>query len=242
MQVKILNPESVKDLFHSWGETSKHCYGTETDNPERIGIGCYLTEHYSGSRGDYIKFLIEDCPRFTIDQAVRHEVGVFKNVGSFRYIDKDGFAYEVPTEITDNEKLLAAYDFHMITTAGLYSEIQEYVYNKTNSHERANEQARYILPMSTHSSFVIGFTIEALIHFMNMRLCSRAEDKIRELAILMKAEILEILPEISDKLVPNCVEMMYCPEGTRGCGAYPTKKKLKEIIEKGYEVENKKLE
>lgn len=36
--------------------------------------------HFSGSRGDYIKFLVTEVPRFTVDQAVRHEVGVFKNV------------------------------------------------------------------------------------------------------------------------------------------------------------------
>ena len=75
-------------------------------------------------------------------------------------------------------------------------------------------------------------TVEALIHFMNMRLCVRAEDKIRELAIAMKDATLELLPELKDKLVPNCQAMLWCPEGRHSCGAYPTKEALKDIINK----------
>ena len=75
--------------------------------------------------------------------------------------------------------------------------------------------------------------IEALIHYCNTRLCSRTEDKHRWLAVIIRNAVLEILPELKDKLVPNCKAMLYCPEGRKGCGAYPTKKQLKEIIDKG---------
>ena len=120
----------------------------------------------------------------------------------------------------------------------LYREIQEYVFDKTNSHERANEQARYILPMATYTSFVIGFTVEALIHFMNMRLCLRAEDKIREMALLMKKETLNVISDkaLENRLVPNCQAYLWCPEGKHGCHAYPTKVELKEIIIKAKEL------
>lgn len=231
MKVQILNPEEAKELFYYWGEASKCCYATETNEPEKIGKGCMYSGHFSGSRARYILFQIDDCPRFTIDQAVRHEVGVMKNVQSFRYVGKNSFAYEIPEEIKDNPELLAKYHQHMMNTINLYGEIQEYVYDKTHSHERANEQARYVLPMATHSSFVFGLTVEALIHFMNMRLCVRAEDKIRELAIAMKEATLEILPELKARLVPNCQAYLWCPEGKHSCGAYPTKKELKEMID-----------
>lgn len=230
MKVTILNPEETKELFYWWGEASKICYATETDEPEKIGKACLYSRHFSGSRGRYIIFQIDDCPRFTIDQAVRHEEGVMKNVQSFRYVGKNSFAYEIPEEIKDNKELLAKYHRHMMMTLGIYCEIQDYVYTKTGSQERANEQARYVLPMSTHSSFVFGLDIEALIHFCNMRLCVRAEDIIHKLAILMKEATIEILPELKSSLVPNCQELLYCPEGRHSCGAYPTKKELKEII------------
>ena len=230
MKVTILNPEETTRLFEYWGKASCVCYDTVTNTPEKIGKGCMNSGHFSGSRGRYILFKVEGCPRFTIDQAVRHEEGVMKNVQSFRYVGKDSFAYEIPVEITDNEELLAKYHAHMMKTMDLYCEIQEYVFNKTGSNERANEQARYVLPISTHADFVIGMTVEALIHFANVRLCVRAEDKIRELALAMKKATLELLPELKDKLVPNCQALLWCPEGHASCGAYPTKSQLKKMI------------
>ena len=233
MRVTILNPEESKKLFYWWGQASKICYDTKMDDPPPIGKHCMMSGHFSGSRSQYILFQVDDCPRFTIDQAVRHEDGVMKNVQSFRYVDKHSFAYEIPEEIKDNDYLLKRYHKHMIETINLYSDIQNYVLNKTGSNERANESARYVLPMATHASFVIGMDIEALIHFCNMRLCVRTEDKHRELAKLVKDAVLEILPNLENRLVPNCQAMLYCPEGKKGCGAYPTKKELKEIIAKG---------
>lgn len=232
MNVKILNPDAVSKLFANWGETSAICYDTHTDDPTPIGNGCMANGHFSGSRGDFIKFLVTDIPRFTVDQAVRHEIGVFKNVQSFRYVDKDCFSYEVPVEITDNPELLAKYDKHMQDTMSLYEDIQSYVLSKGKTQERANEQARYVLPISTHTAFVIGFTIEGLIHFMHKRLCSRAEDIIRQLAVEMKKEVVKILPNLESRLVPECQYLLWCPEGKKSCGAYPTKKQLKEIIDK----------
>lgn len=230
MNVKILNPEEAKDLFYWWGMASKTCYATDTDTPETIGKGCMYSGHFSGSRSQYILFQIDDCPRFTIDQAVRHEVGVMKNIQSFRYVGKDCFTYEIPEEIKDNEALLTKYHEHMMKTIELYGEIQNYVYEKTNSNERANEQARYVLPMATNGSFVFGLTVEALIHYCNMRLCVRTEDVHRRLARLMKDAAIEIIPELKTRLVPNCQYYLWCPEGKKSCGAYPTKKQLQEII------------
>ena len=230
MNVKLLNKDEVKDLFKHFGTTASVCYDTKTNTPEKIGKHCMNSRHFSGSRSRYFEFLITECPRFTIDQAVRHEIGVCKNVQSFRYVDKHSFMYEVPTEIIDNEKLLEKYSNHMKNTIELYTDIQSYVYSKTNSKERANEQSRYVLPMSTHSSFIFCLDIEALIHLMNKRLCTRTEDIFRKLAILMKQEVIEILPELKDKLVPQCVDLLWCPEG-HGCGAYPTKKELKETLD-----------
>lgn len=230
MKVTILNPEEASKLFEYWGKASCVCYDTTTNAPEKVGKHCMNSGHFSGSRGRYILFKVEGCPRFTIDQVVRHEAGVMKNVQSFRYVSKDSFAYEIPVEIVDNEWLLAEYHTHMMNTMNLYTKIQDYVFNKTGSHERANEQARHVLPISTHADFVIGMTVEALIHFENSRLCVRAEDKIRELAKLFKDVTLEILPELKDKLVPNCQALLWCPEGNASCGAYPTKKQLKQMI------------
>ena len=74
MKVTLLNPEQVKHLFKNWSITSSVCYGStiNPDNPEAIGKHCMKSSHFSGSRGDYIKFRVDDVPRFEVDQAVRH--------------------------------------------------------------------------------------------------------------------------------------------------------------------------
>lgn len=229
MKVELLNKDEVRNLFSDWGKVAAICYDTKTSKPENIGKHCMKSGHTSSSRGTYIKFSITGIPRSCIDQVVRHEIGVFKNVQSFRYVGKDNFAYEIPKEIESNETLLNKYITHMKSTMDLYSEIQFYVEEKTGSKERANEQARYLLPMATHSGLVIGFDIEALIHFMHKRLCARAEDVTRQFAIAMKKEVLSILPELEDELVPHCQYLCWCPEN-KGCGAYPSKEKIKEMI------------
>ena len=231
MKVELLNKNEVKDLFKHWGNFAKVCYDTKTNYPEKIGRHCMDSGHYSGSRTRYFEFLITDVPRFVIDQCIRGEIGVVKNVQSFRYVGKNCFAYEVPSEILDNKELLNKYHAHMKATIELYEDIQSYVYEKTQSKERANEQARYVLPMSTHSAFVVGFTLEALMHYCNVRLCTRTEDVHREMAKLIKKAVLEELPELADKLVPNCKHLMWCPE-KHSCGAYPTKEELKDILTK----------
>ena len=228
IKATLINPEEVKQLFDSWGDFSAVCYDS-TSSHKRIGKNCLSSHHFSGSRWRYIAFYVENCPRFVIDQAVRHEQGVIKNVQSFRYVNKDNFTYAVPKEILDDDNLVAKYYYHMRETMRLYEQIQSYVQYKTKNSERANEQARYVLPMATNSAFSIAFTPEALIHYCNTRLCVRTEDKHRELAQALKEATIQILPELTEYLVPNCKNLLWCPE-KKSCGAYPTKAKLKELI------------
>lgn len=230
MKVTLINEEEIKNIFKNWGQTSAICYNSNGD-PEKIGKNCLKSGHFSGSRGDYFKFLVEDIPRFLIDQAVRHEVGTFKNVQSFRYVDKSTFAYDVPDGLNANSKLLNEYICHMKETEKLYGKIQDYLRSAGKTKEEANEQARYVLPMATKSAFIIGFDIEALINFMHKRLCNRAEAPIRELAEEMRKQIINVIPELDDYLVPSCDYLNWCPEGKHGCGKYMTKQELMKVVE-----------
>ena len=208
MKVELINQEEAQNLFKLWTQVASVCYDSTIKNPEGIGKHCLKSGHTSGSRGTYFVFKITDVPRFVVDQAVRHEDGVYKNVGSFRYIDKSTFMYEIPSEIMDNNELLKDYIEHMDKTIDMYTRIQTYVFDKTNKQERANEQARYVLPMATHTSFCIGFDIEALTHYLGKRLCVRTEDVHREMAMMIRDEVLKIFPELKDRLVPQCQQLL----------------------------------
>ena len=79
----------------------------------------------------------------------------------------------------------------------------------------------------------------ALIHFMNKRLCLRADAPIRKVAMEMREAVLEAEPRYAEFLVPQCKSLMYCPE-KHGCGAYPNKEELKRIITINAESEYKR--
>lgn len=232
MKVEILNSEEVKDIFFSWGNVSATCYNTKNVPLEKIGKNCLISGHFSGGRSKYILFRITGVSRAIVDQLARHEVGVIKNVQSTRYVDKSNFQYETPREILGDVNLTYDYIEHMKQSKLLYDKIQNYIIENGKSKERANEQARLILPLGIHSEITIGFTVEALIHYMNVRLCKRAEEEHRYLAKLMKLKVIMLLPELEDYLVPQCQKLMYCPE-TRGCGAYPNKEDVAKLIELG---------
>jgi thymidylate synthase ThyX len=104
--------------------------------------------------------------------------------------------------------------------------------------EKANDLMRTMLPIGVQCNLTMGFTIEALIHFMHKRLCVRADAPIRKVAQLMKQAVLEVEPRYEELLVPQCQANMYCPE-KHSCGAYPSKQEIQELIQLGKEAKNK---
>ena len=211
----------------------------------------------SGSRCEYIKFEIE-ADRGTLEQMMRSEIGVrydnqdkyyymdlieaiprvspdeiVKNMQSFRYVDKNDFTYVVPHNIEKNEKALALYQNCMSNINTTRKAIRDILIQEDNiDPHKAVEDANFVLPRATNTKLTIGFTPEALIRFMWKRLCTRAQDEIREVAIAMKKTIMEINPEFAKELVPHCTYLLWCPEGEKHtCGAYPTREQLKKALE-----------
>lgn len=236
IKVTLLNAEEVKDFIRRHGEVACVCYNTNEKYAEKVGKSCMIEGHMSGSRGDFFKFEIE-CPRFTIDQIVRHEQGVFKNVQSQRYVDMDDdFSIYVPPKVVNNPMLVEQYIQYEEMCKAQYK-VNRACFNDLNiTGEQANDLMRTMLPIGVKSKVRIGFTLEALIHFMHKRLCVRADEPIRRVAKLMKEEVLKVQPEYAELLVPQCEDMMYCPE-KHTCGRYPSKKELKTIIKNGKNVE-----
>lgn len=236
IKVTLLNAEEVKDFIRRHGEVACVCYNTNEKYAEKVGKSCMIEGHMSGSRGDFFKFEIE-CPRFTIDQIVRHEQGVFKNVQSQRYVDMDDdFSIYVPPKVVNNPMLVEQYIQYEEMCKSQYK-VNRACFNDLNiTGEQANDLMRTMLPIGVKSKVRIGFTLEALIHFMHKRLCVRADEPIRRVAKLMKEEVLKVQPEYAELLVPQCEDMMYCPE-KHTCGRYPSKKELKTIIKNGKNVE-----
>lgn len=258
MKVEILNPDALKNLYVNHGVFACVCYDTPEKYAERVGKACEQDGHMSGSRCEYIKFKISELDRGTSEQCLRHEIGVnvphgysdnysfadyselvkdvspdqiIKNLASFRYIDKEGFSFTTPNEIMRNEKANAVYSGIMANIEEARKELKNILIADGINPKRVNECVNFVLPRATNSTFVIGFTPEALIHFMHKRLCQRAQPEIRQVAIAMKQAVKEVNEEFAKELVPHCQHLMWCPEGKKmTCGAYPTKDEVKELL------------
>lgn len=230
MRVELINKEEIQNLFKSWGNFGVVCYDTNPKFAERVGKSLLESGHFSGSRGIYFTFEIEGVPRFTVDQMVRASVGVTTNVQSFRYVNMDNFEYHTPAIIEKNKDAKEIYDHCMNQIQMSYGEIIRLLNEQGLKGEKANQSARGILPMATNTKLVIGFTLEALINLANKRLCVRAEKNIRDVVKEMVKEAVQLVPELEDHLVSQCVDKLYCPEGKHCCGLYPSKQELKNLL------------
>ena len=217
-KVELKNPEEVKEFVKRHGEFAAVCYNTSTKYAEKVGEKCLESGHLSGSRHLYMVFELENVPRSLIDQLVRHEQGVVKNVQSLRYCNKkeDVNVYVAPEVMKDIYLRAEIIGIEQIIRES-YENIQATLKDAGLTGEKSNEIARTILPIgiSTKCSFAVN--LEGLIHIANVRLCTRAELPIRTIVKEMVRQVVEVEPRYKPFLVPNCKKLGYCPEGEHSC-------------------------
>lgn len=235
IKVELLNPEEVKNFIKNHGIFACECYQTPEKFAERVGLSCLKEGHTSGSRADMFKFRIH-APRYTCDQIMRHSVGTAINCQSQRYVDMDdNFSIYIPPEIENDSILKQVYQSYEDECKQRYKDIRNLMNCYEITGEQANDLMRTMLPIGVECNLTMGFTIEALIHFMHKRLCLRADHPIRKVAMEMREVVLESEPRYAELLVPQCKSLMYCPE-KHGCGMYPNKKDIMELIQLGYQA------
>ena len=172
----------------------------------------------------------------TCDQIMRHSVGTAINCQSQRYVDMDdNFSIYIPPRVEDDIILKQVYQEYEDECRDRYKNIRDLMNCCEITGEQANDLMRTMLPIGVACNLTMGFTIEALIHFMNKRLCLRADEPIRKVAMEMREVVLEAEPRYAEFLVPQCKTLMYCPE-KHGCGMYPNKKDIMELIQLGYQA------
>lgn len=223
-KVTLVNKEEVAQFIKKHGEFACVCYDTPKEQAEKVGLHCLKSGHLSGSRHLYFVFNLERIPRFTIDQLVRHEVGVVKNVQSLRYVTKNRLDVYAAPEIRNNPLLVREHYASEEYATICYQLTVDRMKQAGVSKERANEIARTFIPIGIASACSFAVNIEGLIHLANVRLCARAELPIRHLTKLMVQEVIKVEPRYKEFLIPQCTKLGYCPE-MKGCGLYEPKKK-----------------
>ena len=221
--VELVNKEEVKNFIKRHGRFASVCYDTDEKYSEKVGESCLESGHLSGSRHLFFEFKITGVPRSLIDQLVRQEQGVNKNVQSFRYVDKSNVNIYIAPEIKTDGYLqleIMSLEQHI---QKVYSLITKTLKDSGYSKEEANQSARSVIPIGQQSALNLGCNIEGLIRLANVRLCTRAEFPIRKLTGMMIKEVLKVEPRYKKYLVSQCVKLGYCPEGKHGCGIYDAK-------------------
>ena len=203
-------------------EAASNCYDSQPTTNGRIMNACYESGHQSVLEFADFTFHIEGISRACSHQAVRHRHASYAQ-RSQRYVEEDNFKYVTPMTIQMNAEALIKYIEHMTNCQNVYCELIELGIPA--------EDARYVLPNACETIIEVKMNGRELIHFMNERLCTRAQWEIRDLAKAMKGAVIEHDDEcakFAKFFVPKCYAHAKYPFSTehKSCGLAP---KLQDI-------------
>lgn len=199
-------------------EAACNCYDSEPTGG-KIMKSCYKSGHHSVLEFADFTFHIEGVSRALTHQLVRHRLASYAQ-RSQRYCGEENFDYTIPPSLEKNKEAKDTF-----TALMGYINMQ---YKKLQKFNIPNEDARYVLPNACETVIEVKMNFRTLIHFMNERLCVRAQWEIRQMALLMKKAIEEQYPELAKYLVPKCEiheGMPFCTEHS-SCGRHPRLKNI----------------
>lgn len=198
------------------------CYDSEPTEDCKIFKGCMKSGHMSVAEHSDITFKVT-CSRACSHQLVRQRTGKFTQ-RSQRYCKEDGFDYYIPQSISNDRQALEIYNDVIHNIQANYKWLLDMGVEA--------EDARYILPNACETTIFITMDFRNFFHFLNERLCTRAQKEIRDIAKEMARLAVEACPIIKPYCVPKCesFSIAYCPEH-KSCGRH---KPLKEIVRDEY--------
>lgn len=149
-------------------------------------------------------FSVDGISRACSHQLVRHRVGTAFSQRSQRYVKVDEPEFVVPKTVRENPEALSKFNAAAHTALIMYRLLLDL--------DIPAEDARYVLPNATPTSLVMTMNARELLHFLNVRLCNRAQWEIRHIAFLMLEAVREVAPLLFDEAGPNCVSENRCVE------------------------------
>jgi len=207
------------DPVNAIESAASNCYNSSPSKQGVLMKDCYNNGHHSVLEFAQFHFHITGISRACLAQLTRHRTSSFA-VRSQRYVNEDGCKFVTPKSIQHSKEAMCVYTNALTSLANAYSTLCAL--------EIPNEDARFILPNACETVVDVSSDFRNLIHFMNERLCTRAQWEIRELAQKMKSCVVEVCPITESMLVPKCesYKRAFCQEA-KSCGKH---KRLEELI------------
>lgn len=216
-------PSTTKKPLQIIGAMAGVCWDANvTDEKKNIerAIDCIVSGHGRVMEWPTVDCIVDGYSAKCIREAMRHIVGTSVLQASTRYIDyeKKGVEVVTPPSIGKNQEALAVWNSTVETIRSAMRILKEYGI--------PNEDLTNLLPLAYKTKMVWKVNLRTLVHFMNMRLCSRAYWEIRALSLEIKNALENYSEEwaiIAAHLFrPKCEVSGFCTE-TKCCGRAPQK-------------------
>lgn len=207
-------------------------------------------------------FGIEGVSRITEQQLTRHRIASY-SIQSGRYVTRknarfykpsDIAKYKVVSDIYDEAIEKAKSDYEAMIFGLMHAYCEElckskgvflggespYVFAKRSwpreysaLEKRAAENARAIYPNALETKIIFTMNARSLHNFLKHRCCNRAQEEIRELAMVIRRTLIKEFPLLFKGAGPSCISGI-CPENSMQCKQFkkiiPTMKDVRRMI------------
>ena len=236
MEVKLIaytpNPDKICAI------AAKNCVSQEI--PEDVENLNSLTHamssgHVSVAENASFTFSIEGVSRVLETQLVRHRIGASFAIQSGRYVAKGPTNMVIPQSIEDamaNDRENG--NGYLDEVFDRYKEAVDELATSLKMAGVKDQDVRYFYPQGAKTNIIMTMNGRELLHWLSLRLCTRAQKEHRELAEKILELVKEVSPIIFENAGPSCVQLGYCPEGKKGCGKYPIMKELLKSYEESH--------
>jgi thymidylate synthase (FAD) len=176
--------------------------------------------HVSPAEHVSFTFAVEGVSRALTHQLVRHRIASYSQQ-SQRYVDGSNFDYILPPSIAALPEARERFERCIEAIGASYREIKAML--EQAGHDKAREDARFLLPQAAETRIVLTMNCRSLLNFFEHRCCSRAQWEIQALARDMLEKCRKVLPAVFATAGARCKKLKYCPEGEQfTCGRYPS--------------------
>ena len=213
---------TIKNPLKMIGEFAGICWGANIKEDKKNikrAIDCIVSGHERVEEFPDIYLVIDGYSTKCIRELYTHIGGSPTRLqASTRYIDyeKKGVPVVVPHSVNNNPAALAVWNAVVDNIKAGMASLKDLGI--------PNEDLTNLLPLAYQTKMIWKVNLRTLVHFMNMRLCSRAYWEIRELSNEIKKQLSDYSEEwkiIAEHLfVPKCEVVGYCTE-TKCCGRKP---------------------
>lgn len=165
-------------------------------------------------------FKVENFSLIILKHLTRHRMQSLATPPLVKFVDANKFI--IPNTIKANKELVKDFKFCIEENRKLYNELL----GNVDPHLLI-----YITPHSSAMNFVTTINAREILHFCNLRTCTRAQWVIRDLAVEMLKKLKHVDKEMFAGFGSSCYTYGYCPEGRMCCGKQVEMKKLFDEME-----------